>query len=356
MTKMSGYYYMVNPLIALVTASVIILLGILILWPGRKLLGKLRLAGRQNQRILIEDALKHIYDCERHHTTCPMEKIAGLLSITTDAVTSLLSKLETMRLLQFSEDTFKLTAEGRSYALRIIRTHRLWERYLADETDIPEESWHREAERIEHKLSDEEINALSKHLGNPRYDPHGDPIPTIAGDLPPVKGDLITGRKAGDVVRIVHIEDEPAIIYSQIIAENLHPGHLVEIVEKNNDRIILITQGREISLSPLIARNISVIPVPEQKVPHKPNPTLLSLQVGEAAEVVRLSRSCRGQQRRRLMDLGVVPGSVIRVEMPSATGDPIAYNIRGALIALRKEHARMIYIKERKQNEIHAET
>ena len=54
---------------------------------------------------------------------------------------------------------------------------------------------------------------------------------------------------------------------------------------------------------------------------------------------------CRGQQRRRIMDLGVIPGTVISMEMTSASGDPIAYNIRGAVIALRKSQADMIQIK-----------
>jgi DtxR family Mn-dependent transcriptional regulator len=346
---------MVNPIIALAIALLIIFLGALIFWPRKGLWHILRAAGKQNERVLIEDALKHIYNCERHHTICPLEKIAGLLSITTNQVASLLNTLETMNLIQFRQDGFQLTDEGRAYALRVIRTHRLWERYLAEETSIPEEAWHQEAERIEHQLNPEQIDAISKSLGNPRYDPHGDPIPTVSGDLPPVRGGLITAREAGEVVQIVHIEDEPAIIYSQIAAENLHPGHLVEIADKNNDRIVLLSHGREISLSPLIAQNISVVSVPEEKVSHKPNRTLLSLKTGEEAEVTHISHACRGQQRRRLMDLGIVPGSVIQMEMRSATRDPIAYNIRGALIALRREQAKMIYIKEKKQSKQNVE-
>jgi DtxR family Mn-dependent transcriptional regulator len=334
----------------------IFLMGALVFWPRKGLWFRLRAAGKQNQRVLIEDALKHIYNCERHHASCPLEKIAGLLSITTNEVAPLLSKLESMSLMQFKEDSFQLTEEGRAYALRVIRIHRLWERYLADETSVPEEAWHQEAERIEHTLNPDRIDEISKSLGNPLYDPHGDPIPTVSGDLPPVRGDLITAREDGEVVRIVHIEDEPAIIYSQIIAENLHPGQLIEIVEKNNERIVLVSLGREISLSPLFARNISVIPVPEEIVLHKPYRTLLSLKAGESAEVTHISRACRGQQRRRLMDLGIVPGSVIQMEMRSATKDPIAYIIRGALIALRQEQAKMIYIKENKQSEAYAKS
>ncbi|RME45954.1 MAG: ferrous iron transport protein A [Caldilineae bacterium] len=57
-----------------------------------------------------------------------------------------------------------------------------------------------------------------------------------------------------------------------------------------------------------------------------------------------MTRACRGAERRRLMDLGILPGTLIRAEMVSPSGDPTAYRIRGALIALRKEQADRIYI------------
>jgi DtxR family Mn-dependent transcriptional regulator len=69
------------------------------------------------------------------------------------------------------------------------------------------------------------------------------------------------------------------------------------------------------------------------------------LPVGATARVVRLTPDCRGPQRRRLLDLGVVPGTAITAEMRSAAGDPIAYRIRGALIALRHQQARWIAIE-----------
>jgi len=60
--------------------------------------------------------------------------------------------------------------------------------------------------------------------------------------------------------------------------------------------------------------------------------------------VVRLSAACQGPQRRRLLDLGVVPGTLISAEFSSPGGDPIAYMIRGALIALRRTQAELIQV------------
>ena len=68
--------------------------------------------------------------------------------------------------------------------------------------------------------------------------------------------------------------------------------------------------------------------------------TLNDLAPGEVGTVRALH--CAGPERRRLMDLGIVPGTVITVEMRSPLGDPTAYLIRGALIALRHEQAQLI--------------
>jgi Fe2+ transport system protein FeoA len=60
---------------------------------------------------------------------------------------------------------------------------------------------------------------------------------------------------------------------------------------------------------------------------------------------VTISRRCRGAERRRLLDLGVLPGTVIQAEIRSPNGDPTAYLVRDALIALRAEQAEFIRIE-----------
>ena len=72
--------------------------------------------------------------------------------------------------------------------------------------------------------------------------------------------------------------------------------------------------------------------------------TLVDMAPGERARVVGLSPACQGAQRRRLLDLGVVRGTEVEAALRSATGDPVAYRIRGALIALRREQAAWIRI------------
>jgi len=94
-----------------------------------------------------------------------------------------------------------------------------------------------------------------------------------------------------------------------------------------------------------LANNIAVVPVAEQpEAEAVPGEPLTNLKPGQEAEVVEVSPRIRGAERRRLMDLGLLPGTTIEVEMASAGGDPIAYRVRGAVIALRKSQAKLITV------------
>ena len=70
--------------------------------------------------------------------------------------------------------------------------------------------------------------------------------------------------------------------------------------------------------------------------------TLDQLQPDVPARVVRLT--CTGADRRRMMDLGILPGTKVEVEMVSPLGDPTAYRIRGAVVALRRNQAQQIEV------------
>jgi DtxR family Mn-dependent transcriptional regulator len=336
---------MMNPLISLIIASVGFGLLWFLFWPKTGLLWKWRQGLRNTERVLIEDALKHLYDQEYQGLTCTLQSISGILSISGDQAANLMVRLESRGLVKSHGAGFELTSEGRSYALRMIRIHRLWERYFADETGISETEWHKRAEKLEHGLSEEEVEALSASVGNPSYDPHGDPIPTRHGRLPPKKGHALTELKEGEFAQIIHIEDEPNEIYAQLVAQRLHLGMRIQLLERTPHRIRFVGDGEENILAPVMAANVTVELLPKEEEMKGPYESLVSLAVGEKGEVTGISKTCRGPQRRRLMDLGVIPGTVISVERQSASGDPRSYNIRDASIALRNTHAELIHIK-----------
>jgi len=254
--------------------------------------------------------------------------------------------LSAMGLLVPTESGVALTPAGNSYALRVVRVHRLWEKYLADETSLPQTEWHSSAEDREHRISPVEAEALAAQLGNPLYDPHGDPIPTAAGEMPPKQGAPLSSVGPGDWAVIRHIEDEPRALFAQLSAEGLYVGMRIKMIEHSPHRIRFAADGEEIVLAPVVAYSLTVEPLPlAGTVPAPPMETLASVAVGDKVRVVNISKALRGQQRRRLLDLGIVPGTIVRAEMRSVSGDPTAYTIRGALVALRKEHAQMIFVE-----------
>lgn len=74
-----------------------------------------------------------------------------------------------------------------------------------------------------------------------------------------------------------------------------------------------------------------------------PSRTLEDLKPGQCATVTALHS--KGLERRRMMDLGIIPGTLIQAEFDSPMGDPVAYKIRGTLVALRREQAEYIDIE-----------
>lgn len=336
---------MVDPLLALLVFAALCGVVAAAVWPDWGIVPRLTRMARLSERVRLEDALKHVYTCERRGQTCTLESLAGRLEISTGRAAALLSRLTDMGLVQGVGEGPGLTEEGRSSALRIVRTHRLWERYLADRTGVPAGEWHAEAERMEHTLSAEETEALAARLGHPRWDPHGDPIPTEAGELPPFESTSLMEVEAGDSVEVVHLEDEPRELFQSLVADGLAPGVRMEIVARDGRSVRIRAEGREWTLDPVAARNVTVRPLPEGADTGGPRHTLADAPLGQPVHVAGLSRACQGPQRRRLLDLGVVRGATITPRMTSAGGDPVAYEIRGALIALRREQARWIFVE-----------
>lgn len=341
---------MIDPLNALLLGLLVVGIAGIVIWPNIGLAARIKRWSQDTERVQIEDALKHLYDCEYRSISCTINSIAGNLSINSDRAAKLVARLETLGLLTITGEVLQLTAQGRSYALRVIRVHRLWERYLADETSTQEMDWHGIAEKMEHSFSPEQADKLAAQIGNPVYDPHGDPIPSSKGDLPHRKGKPLNEMLPGEFANIIHIEDEPQAIYGQILAQGLYPGMQIRLLEASERRIKFVANGEECVLSPLIAKNITVGIVKLEKLVEGKFRTLSSLKVGEKGIVFGIAKAMRGQQRRRLMDLGIVPGTEIEAQLESISRDPIAYRVRGSVVALRKQQADRIYLVDEGTN------
>ena len=333
---MTGWLVLIGFLVAALLA---------LAWPRRGVLARWRASLAWSARVHREDALKHILKCEANREVPTLISVAGTLQMGQRRVAALLADMEKHGLVSFSDGRLRLRESGRELALHVIRAHRLWESYLADQTGVAEAEWHRQAERQEHRLSPAQTSALAASLGNPTYDPHGDAIPDAGGKLPAESGQPLGAAELNAPVVITHVEDEPQTIYAQIAAQGLRTGMKVCVLEKSPERIRFWADGREHVLAPIIANNLAVSSLPEFRPADLfEEEYLAGLHPGESAKVIGLSPACRGAERRRLLDLGFVPGTTVTVDLRSPLGDPIAYRVRGTVVALRREQAGLIRI------------
>jgi DtxR family Mn-dependent transcriptional regulator len=338
-------------LVGLIVGVAVVLGVVGLFWPGWGLVPRWRRATRTAQRARIEDTLKHLYESEINGAVSSIQSVAGAVGLSGDEAAEVLQRLQGRRLVTMERDGIHLTASGRELGLHMLRAHRLWESYLADHTGFPEAEWHGLAHDLEHGLSSAEVDALSARLQHPIHDPHGDPIPTAEGEFIGQRGVPLTVAPLDQPLSILHLEDEPKAVYAQLVAAGLHPGMPVRLVEVSPGRVRVAAGGTEHALDPLVAASVSVIPLAPGKPADEPvGEPLSALRLGEEGRVLSITRRCRGPERRRLLDLGVLPGTVVRAEMRSPNGDPTAYRVRDALIALRAEQAEAIRVERLPQN------
>ena len=336
---------MATPVLSLLVAGALGAAVAVLFWPVRGLYWQWEHVLRASDRVLSEDALKHLFDCEYREITGTLQGVSGALGISDTRTASLLGRLQELELVESEGGEYRLTEAGRAQALQIIRIHRLWERHFSQDTGMDAAAWHREADRLEHRTSVEEIEEMAARLGHPRFDPHGDPIPTSSGDVLPLEGRPLSDLAVGDAGLVAHIEDEPDAVYRQLVAANLHVGMQIRVLGVGPDGIRFDADGVEQVLSRVVANNLSVRPLPEGQPVQKSFELLSSLRPYETAKVVGISAACRGAERRRMMDLGIVPGTEVRAELEGPGGDPTGYRIRGAVIALRRQQAERIQVE-----------
>jgi DtxR family Mn-dependent transcriptional regulator len=303
-----------------------------------------RWRGRR-QRILWEDALKQICSAKHEGRTVTCSDLAGRLSLSPSSALKLAEDLEAAGYLRSHAGVLELTEMGERLGLHVLRGHRLWERYLSDEGQLPIGRLHEAAERAEHRLAAEELDALADHLGHPRTDPHGDVIPTATGEFRPQRRTPLTDWPRDSLAVVVHVEDEPPQALREALRAGLQPGTVFRVVERDAKVIVCETSAGRSTLAPAVAANIDVRAAVDGEELGKALTTLAGLPLGEAAEVVALSKGCTGLNRRRLLDLGFTPGAQVTAMLANVEDAAHAYRIRDTLIALRKQQAEQVLVR-----------
>ena len=324
---------------------ILLLLFVLFFFPEFGLKDRWKRYRTASQRVLLEDALKFIFDQEQQGHAVGVDALVGKLRISSKKTYDLIEYMSDQGLIRTQKNQVRLTDDGERLALQIIRAHRLWERYLLDEARVPLDQVHDLANKREHGMTEKEIDELDASLGYPLSDPHGDPIPNAAGQFHSyVSGTQLNEWEEGEPGKIVHLEDEPALAFAQIMAAGLKPGQILRILEKSPQRLVLTDGEQEYTLAPAVAANVYVQELSKEDVAQRDAIPLSSLPSQMEAEIVRLDDRCQGFTRRRFLDLGLTPGTKIFPELDNSFGDPRAYRVRGTLIALRSDQAEDIWV------------
>lgn len=219
----------------------------------------------------MQDYLKTIFSLRLNSDRVTTNAIAASLDVAAASVTGMVKKLAGMKLVEYERyQGVRLTPAGERIALEVIRHHRLIELYLTEAMGYSWDQVHAEAERMEHAISEEFEERMAQLLGDPKFDPHGNPIPTKDGCIAACSRRRLSEVAGGETAQIERIEDEDPALLRRVAALGLTPGALLTVIRQSagDDAapVILVpgtpapdeTEGRPLRLERDIAEHIFV--------------------------------------------------------------------------------------------------
>ena len=212
----------------------------------------------------MEDYLKAIYELQRESDDpVATSRIAELLDVTAPTATSMMEKLEDRELVEREKyKGVRLTPEGETVALEVVRHHRLLETYLTEELGYDWAEVHDEADRLEHHISETFEQRVAEMLDDPTVDPHGDPIPTDALDpVDETAGETLDDCAEGETVVVRRVSDRDPEELAYLDEAGITPGtELVvdEVAPIGMVTVALVEAGGTVSLPEAVAGTIFV--------------------------------------------------------------------------------------------------
>lgn len=214
-----------------------------------------------NLSLTEENYLKAIYKLSSKKAV-NTNAIADEVETAPASVSDMIKKLAKKKLVDYRKyQGVKLTESGEKIALQIVRKHRLWEVFLVDKLDFNWDEVHDIAEQLEHIKSPLLIKKLDKHLGFPRFDPHGDPIPDEDGNMNAKPKELLSKLdiNAGGVV--VGLNDSSDEFLQYLNKLGIYIGAKIKLIDKisfDKSVEVVIDEKLKTNLSSQIAENIYI--------------------------------------------------------------------------------------------------
>jgi DtxR family Mn-dependent transcriptional regulator len=208
-----------------------------------------------------ENYLKAIYHLSIQEESVSTNQIAASLNTKAASVTDMLKKLAEKELINYTKyQGVTLTSAGEKIALSIIRKHRLWEYFLVEKLNFKWDEVHDVAEELEHIASKELIDRLDDFMGNPKYDPHGDPIPDSKGKFKAHELKPVSGMEVNKEGIISGVRDHSPAFLQYLEKMNLTIGKKIKIAEINtyDHSVTLQVDERKIHISREVANNLLI--------------------------------------------------------------------------------------------------
>lgn len=208
-----------------------------------------------------ENYLKAIYNLSQQESGATASKLSEKLNVKLPTINSMVNKLAEKELVEYQKyKGFILTAKGQKYALEVIRKHRLTELFLVKIMGFGWEEVHDIAEEVEHIKSPAFFEKMDLILSNPKFDPHGTPIPDKEGKLPKNTLKQLSSIEVGKTITFVAVSDSSTDFLSYLSRVGLTLYSSIQIIDREVfDGLLKIeTNKQTLTLSGQVADKILV--------------------------------------------------------------------------------------------------
>lgn len=208
-----------------------------------------------------ENYLKAIYNLERALGKVSTNMLAEKLETKASSITDMVKKLAKKKQVIYKKyQGVKLTEKGQKHALRIIRKHRLWETFLVNKLKFSWDEVHEIAEQLEHVNSEQLVDRLDNFLGNPKVDPHGDPIPNKKGEFTAAEQQSLVAISVNQPVKFVGVKDSSEEFLRYLDNKEIAIGDKINIleIESYDNSYHIEVNDQEFTISFEVAKKLNV--------------------------------------------------------------------------------------------------
>jgi len=210
----------------------------------------------------FEEYCECIYEMREDNAEVIQARLAERLDVSRASVSEMVKRLESAGLVRVDASRLSLTDTGEALAARIVRRHRLAERFLTDVIGLPWSQAHHEACRWEHVISDDVEAGLVRLLGNPATCPHGNPIPgSPTNAIATTSLSTVAAGTSCTIVRIPEDIEEHETALADLERDHVMPGRRCTVVRHNKADSLIVVHDlteREVTISEFVRARLLV--------------------------------------------------------------------------------------------------